>query len=52
MYRHGDAVIRPLVEEYRLEESLAALLGSRSTDLSYEKVCGRPVDVAVLRVVG
>lgn len=38
MYRLGDEAIRPLVEEFRLEESLASLLETRSTDLSYEQV--------------
>lgn len=38
MYRHGDVVIRPLVEAFRLEESLALLLETRSSDLSYEQV--------------
>lgn len=37
MYRHGDGAIRPLVEELGLEESLASLLNTRSTDLSYEQ---------------
>lgn len=52
MYRHGDAVIRPLVEVYRVEESLAALLNSRSTDLAYEKVRVLPVDVAANAAFG
>ncbi|CAM9347356.1 unnamed protein product, partial [Laminaria digitata] len=38
MYRHGDIVIRPLVEAFRLEESLALLLETRSSDLSYEQL--------------
>lgn len=33
-------MIRPLVEEFRLEESLASLLNTRSTDLSYEQQVG------------
>ncbi|CAM9705724.1 unnamed protein product [Ectocarpus sp. 8 AP-2014] len=40
MYRHGDAVIRPLVEVFGLEESLCSLLQSRSGDLAYEKLGG------------
>ena len=60
MYRHGDVAIRPLVEAFRLEESLALLLETRSLDLSYEQVyCSRSsrigaaaVDNAVVVVVG
>lgn len=33
-------MIRPLVEEFRLEESLASLLNTRGTDLSYEQQVG------------
>ena len=59
MYRHGDVAIRPLVEAFRLEESLALLLETRSLDLSYEQVyCSRSsrigaaaVDNAVVVVV-
>ncbi|CAB1100716.1 unnamed protein product [Ectocarpus sp. CCAP 1310/34] len=40
MYRHGDAVIRPLIEVFGLEESLCSLLQSRSGDLAYEKLGG------------
>lgn len=42
MYRHGDVVIGPLVEAFWLEESLASLLNTRSTDLSYEQVSNMP----------
>lgn len=41
-------MIRPLVDVYGLEDSLAALLDSRSTDLSYEKVRSCPVNVLLL----
>ncbi|CAN0558820.1 unnamed protein product, partial [Ectocarpus sp. 12 AP-2014] len=40
MYRHGDAVISPLIEVFGLEESLCSLLQSRSGDLAYEKLGG------------
>ncbi|CAN0053376.1 unnamed protein product [Ectocarpus sp. 4 AP-2014] len=40
MYRHGDAVIRPLIEVFGLEKSLCSLLQSRSGDLAYEKLGG------------
>lgn len=48
MYRHGEIAIRPLVEAFRLEESLGALLNNRSTDLSYEQVRIRIVQSDVL----
>eukprot|EP00752_Nemacystus_decipiens_P017807 g15965.t1 len=48
MYRHGDVVIGPLVDVYRLEESLATLLNSRSTDLAYEKLGGTETGLDVL----
>lgn len=43
MYRFGDDVILPLVEKCRLEESLASLLVTRGTDLSYEQVSATAV---------
>ncbi|CAN0222527.1 unnamed protein product, partial [Ectocarpus fasciculatus] len=52
MYRHGDTVIRPLVEVLGLEESLCSLLQSRSGDLGYEKLGGTETGFdALLRCV-